>query len=81
MLQVLQESKTPRSHPLRHSSLCAQEIGAHFSHILLAIPVSVREFFSERSTASPQRLDLSGQSSHILQYSAHRGPPLIFLVS
>jgi len=80
-LQVLQESMTPFSQPLRHSSLCAQKIGTHFSHILLAIPVSLREFFSERLTASTQRLDLSRQSSHILQYSAHRGPPLIFLVS
>jgi len=60
LLQFLQESKTPRSHPFRHSSLCAQKITTHFSHILLAVPVSFHQFFSERSTASTQRLDLPG---------------------
>jgi hypothetical protein len=60
LLQFLQESKTPRSHPFRHSSLCARKITTHFSYILLAIPVSLHQFISERSTASTQRLDLPG---------------------
>jgi hypothetical protein len=60
LLQLLQESKTPRSHPFRHSSLCARKIATHFSHILLAVPVSIQQFISERSTASTQRLDLPG---------------------
>jgi hypothetical protein len=58
--QFLQESKTPRSHPFRHSSLCARKIATHFSHILLAVPVSLHQFISEFSTASTQRLDLPG---------------------
>jgi len=60
LLQFLQESKTPRSHPSRHPSLCARKITTHFSHILLAVPVSIQQFISERSTASAQRLDLPG---------------------
>src|SRR5208337_698014 len=60
LLQFLQESKTPRSHPSRRSSLCARKITTHFSHVLLAVPVSLHQFISECSTASTQRLDLPG---------------------
>jgi len=60
LLQFFQEGQTPRPHPFRGSILCAQEITTHFSHILLAVPVSLHQFISERSTAATQRLDLPG---------------------
>jgi hypothetical protein len=76
--QVFAESKTLRFLPVCHSRLCAGKIGAHLNNIHPAIPVDLCEFSSERSPASAQRLDLPGQSSHVLQQSAHTGPPCIF---
>jgi hypothetical protein len=76
--QVFAESKTLCFLPVGHSSLCAGKIGAHLNNIHPAIPVALREFSSERSPASAQRLDLPGQSSRVLQQFAHSGPPFTF---
>ena len=67
--QVFAESKTLLFGPLCHASVCVRKIRTHFNNIH-------REFFSERSTASAQRLDLPGQSSHVFQHSTHGHPSI-----
>jgi hypothetical protein len=89
LFQVFHESKTlglgPLCHrlaiplaskalflvPLCHASVCVRKTHTHFTNIR-------REFFSERATASVQRLDLPNQSSHIFGQHTHVSSPLRF---
>jgi hypothetical protein len=50
--QVFQESETFLLAPLGRSRLRVHKIRAQFKNIHLALPVAIREFFSERSSAS-----------------------------